>query len=87
MVLARVSLNRRDDPLQEFRELLLVQVHRNFAVEQVIGFSSVPDSLPIERRDFLKFGSEYQMRQFLKEEAERLAKKEGFTITHFTAGR
>lgn len=80
-VIAHVYLRRRDDPLDEFRELLLWQHEHHFTVEQVIGFLSNPDPAPINQRATLKIGSEYEMKRFLLEEKTRL-KDEGFAITH-----
>jgi hypothetical protein len=81
LIVAHVYMRRRDDPLDEFRELLLWQHEHHFAVEQVIGFMSNQDPVPICQRATLKIGSEHEMKRILLEESTRL-KKEGFAITN-----
>ena len=85
MVIARANLRRRDDPLGEFRELLLWQRDNHFSVEQVFGFLSGPDPIPIYRRETIGIGGEVQMRKLLRSESKRLEAEDDFIITESTA--
>lgn len=84
MTIGHIYLHRRDDSQNEFRELLLWQDERFTYVEQVFGFLSSPDPIPIHRREMMSSGSEWQMRKFIHEVAKRLSEEEGFTITEST---
>lgn len=85
MVIAHAYLRRRQDSLGEFRELLLWQEDHHFSVEQVIGFLSSPDPVPIHRRERLGIGGEHQMRELLRSESKRLETENDFIITESTA--
>jgi hypothetical protein len=81
MVVAHVCFHLRDDPNNEFRELLLYQTDRDdFVVWEVRGQLGSPDPVPINCRKQLGRGAEQRMRNLLRLELKRLT-EEGFTIT------
>ena len=84
-VIERVNLRRLDDPLGGFRELLLWQRDNHYSVEQLFGFLSGPDPVPIYRRETIGNGGEVQMRKLLSSESKRLEAEDDFIITESTA--
>lgn len=72
-----VMLSRRDDPLNEYRQILLYEDSRGqWAVEEVIKFLSRPDTMRSSRR---AQGGGYDMRNYFEALIAEL-RKEGFVI-------
>jgi len=76
MIIDTVMLHRKDDPSHEFREIILYQSDRHFAVWEVIG--SLKDDLGVRRRHQVAIGWESDMRDQFNAEIGRL-QAEGFT--------
>jgi hypothetical protein len=74
-----VMLSRRDDPLNEYRQILLYEdtlAPGNWAVEEVIKFLSKPETMRSSRR---AQGGGYDMRNYFEALIAEL-RKEGFVI-------
>ena len=74
-----VMLHRRDDPSNEYREVILYEnagASRHWGVWESINFLSGPNA--VSRSDRAR-GSEHNMRNFFKMLVEDL-RKEGFTV-------
>jgi len=76
VIIERLVFHRREDPSNEYRELLLCEEGHLLAIWEVIGFLTSETGPTHTRIDLGK--AELQMRARLEEEATRLC-EEGFT--------
>lgn len=83
LTIDRAAFHRRNDPLHEYRELLLRQDGAHFGIWEIFCFLDGNDAdwnpQGVKRREKIASAWEAQMRLKFTEEVDRLVQQEGFT--------